>query len=90
MNFGWMNRSDTLVSPFYTVSLACSTSGWCTHNGVTNSLIDCDKDGRLDPVCTDHSGHFGFISSANSCSRHWPNAVCNSKEGRGKGDFRDF
>ena len=65
-------------------ALACNTAEWCTHAGSKSSLIDCDKDGRPDPVCTDHSGHFGFISSSNKCSRHWPNVACNSKEGRGE------
>jgi len=53
-------------------------SGWCVHEGATYSLNDCDGDGVLDPTCSDSSGQFGVISSADNCKLLWPNATCGS------------
>ena len=55
--------------------------GWCTHSGTIYTLMDCDRDGIPDPVCSDRSGQFGFIASTRQCRSYWPSASCHTKKG---------
>lgn len=56
-------------------------NGWCSHAGSTYTLMDCDKDGILDPVCSDHSGQFGRLTIPSGCKNVWPKGTCSSPQG---------
>merc|ERR1712029_1214417 len=53
-------------------------SGWCSHEGTSFALKDCDGDGVPDPTCSDTEGKFGVISSNDYCSDSWPKGRCGS------------
>jgi len=66
-------------SPGYTCK---RHNGWCSHGGASFMLMDCDKDGIPDPVCSDANGSFGIIASRKGCHSIWPHASCQTKKGR--------
>jgi len=53
-------------------------TGWCSHEGTSFALKDCDGDGVPDPTCSDTEGKFGVISSNDYCSDSWPKGRCGS------------
>eukprot|EP00111_Clytia_hemisphaerica_P016961 TCONS_00050293-protein len=56
--------------------------GWCSHSGSTFTFLDCDGDGLLDPICSDHNGAFGVIGLTKGCRSKWPTGKCNNQKGR--------
>jgi len=75
-----------LVYMISCVSAACPscwrTKTWCTHAGSTYTMMDCDNDGVLDPVCSDRDGNFGYIGLSSGCKGKWPKEKCNTKKGQ--------
>ena len=84
----WIRISFALLLVYTTSSVSsCKTSctrsvNWCSHGGSTYDLMDCDKDGLLNPVCSDKNGAFGFIGLKNGCRGKWPNEQCDHPNGR--------